>query len=68
MKSQPLIGGKSHPADIQSSLPIQKGSASEDSTNHELRIFGGKNIPESSEKQNLNVPCTATIYIAFTLL
>ena len=43
---------------IYSQPSISTASASIDSTNHRLKIFGKKN-PESSKKQNLNLSCTS---------
>jgi len=45
---------------VYSQPSISTGSASIDSTNHRLKIFGKKN-PESSKKQNLNLSCTSSL-------
>ena len=44
---------------------VSTGHASMDSTT--LRVENTWNIPESSTKQKLNLPCAATIYVAFAL-
>ena len=36
-------------------MPTDSGSVQ--STNYRLKVFGGKKIPESPKKQNLNLPC-----------
>ena len=43
---------------IVSQPSIFMGSVSSDSTNHRLKVCGGKKIPESSKMQSLNFPCT----------
>lgn len=46
---------------------ISADSAPSDSTKNVSKIFGKKKVSRSFKKQNLNLLCGSTVYIAFTL-